>query len=57
MKDSKKDVGWSKNWTSELFVEAEDDVEESRAYFAYDVHDLDGTVAAYQGPFLEWTIL
>ena len=57
MKDSKKDVGWNKSWTSELFIEAEDDVEESREYLAYDLNDLVGSVGGYLGLFLGWSLL
>ena len=57
MKDSEKDIEWNKNWTSELFIEAEDDVEESREYLAYDLNDLVGSVGGYLGLFLGWSLV
>ena len=55
--DSKKNIGWNKNWTSEVFIEAADDVEESREYYVYDLNDLVGSVGGYLGLFLGWSLL
>ena len=57
IRDSKKDIGWKKSWSSELFIEADDDVEESREYLAYDLNDLVGSVGGYLGLFLGWSLL
>ena len=56
-RDSKKDIGWIKNWTSEVFIEADDDVEELREYLAYDLNDLVGSVGGYLGLFLGWSLM
>ena len=55
--DSKKNIGWNKNWTSEVFIEPSDDVEESREYYVYDLNDLVGSVGGYLGLFLGWSLL
>ena len=57
IRDSKKNIGWKKSWSSELFIEADDDVEESREYLAYDLNDLVGSVGGYLGLFLGWSLL
>ena len=46
-----------KKWTSEVFIEAFDDVEESTEYLAYDLNDLVGSVGGYLGLFLGWSLL
>ena len=57
IKDSKKNIDWKKSWTSELFIEADADVEESREYLSYDLNDLVGSVGGYLGLFLGWSLL
>ena len=57
IRDSKKSIGWEKSWSSELFIEADDDVEEFREYLAYDLNDLVGSVGGYLGLFLGWSLL
>ena len=57
IQDSKKNIGWKKSWTSELFIEADADVEESREYLSYDLNDLVGSVGGYLGLFLGWSLL
>ena len=37
-------IGYKKGWVSEVFIEAESEVEESREYLIYDMSDLLGAV-------------
>ena len=55
--DSKKSIGWKKSWSSEIFIEADDEMEESWEYLAYDLNDLVGSVGGYLGLFLGWSLL
>ena len=48
---------WSKNWMSEVYIEAAGDVEETREHLTYDYTDLIGDIGGYLGLFLGWSLL
>ena len=50
-------IGYKKGWVSEVFIEAESEVEESREYLIYDMSDLLGAVGGSLGLFLGWSLL
>ena len=50
-------IEWTKNWMSEVYIEAAGDVEETREHLTYDYTDLIGDIGGYLGLFLGWSLL
>ena len=48
---------WKKEWISEVYVQAINEVKITNDYLSYDLSDLIGDVGGYLGLFLGWSLL
>ena len=58
MVDTQENTEWTKDWISEVYIEAaQGGLIETREYLTYDVTDIIGDVGGYLGLFLGWSLL